>query len=97
MAYDYDNLQRLLEAERYPARYVHKFIGKHTPAFQASVEKLETEFPRATRVGRRESVGRHGGPPQYVSYTFELFAESAEEIVRFIQFTAGLVDVKVIL
>ena len=76
---------------------LHKFIGKSTPEFLASVEKLATEFPRATQLGRRESVSRTGGAPAYVSYTYELYAESAAEIVAFVKYTATLADVKVIL
>lgn len=92
----YQRLRELLEKESYPHCYVHKFIGYKTAAFAAAVEELEGAFPRATRVGARESGVMSGGG-QYVAYTYELEAGSADEIIALLEATGRMADLKIIL
>ena len=99
MAYDYTNLRRLLEAEPYPHRYLHKVIGRTTAAFEAGVAELELRFPRAERTIRRESrpPGTTTGDALYVAYTWELLADNPDEILVLLQFTETLVDAVMVL
>lgn len=92
MTPDYSNLRELLKAETFPHRYVHKFIGLATPAFSAAVAVLEADFPAAQRVGERRSGGA-----RFIAYTYELHAESVEDIVRLLEATRLLADLKMIL
>jgi putative lipoic acid-binding regulatory protein len=89
-------LRELLELESYPHLYTHKFIGHNTDAFLAALVELEVLFPKARRVGHRESGnGQQGG--RYLALTYELPAESVDEIVALIDATGELVDLKLIL
>ena len=89
---DFTNLRELLKNESYPHRYVHKFIGLATPAFSESLSILEADFPTAQRVGERKSGG-----DRFIAYTYELHAESPEDIVRLLEATHLLADLKMIL
>lgn len=89
-------LRELLMREIYPHCYVHKFIGHQTPAFAEAVSGLELAFPRAQRVAARES-GKMAGGGRYISYTYELQAQSADEIMALLEATAQLADLKLIL
>ncbi len=90
---DYTRLRELLENESYPHRYTHKFIGRKTEAFAASVAVFEQRFPRAARTGERES----GGGAAYLAYTYELLADSPDEIIELVRATAEIADLKMIL
>ena len=92
---DYEKLRSLLQEEDYPHLYIHKFIGLKTDLFRSEVERLEREFPRAQRVGERESSGE--GPQSYLAFTFELLADDADEIIELLKLTSTLKDVRIIL
>ena len=63
-----------------------------TPAFSESLTILEADFPTAQRVGERRSGG-----DRFIAYTYELHAESPEDIVRLLEATHLLADLKMIL
>lgn len=92
MSAAYDRLRELLANETFPHVYTHKFIGLKTPGFQASVEEMVLRFPRARLITQRPSGGE-----KYLAYTYELEAETIEEIIELLQATAGLDDLKLIL
>jgi len=89
-------LRELLELEIYPHVYTHKFIGQNTEAFLSALAELEAAFPKARRVLQRES-GTGSGGGRYLALTYELHAESVEEILALIEATGALVDLKLIL
>jgi hypothetical protein len=91
----YEKLRELLDAESYPHRYVHKFIGRKTPAFLKSVEELEAEFPEAVKVSSRESAGTSAEP--FLALTYELVADTPDEIIDLLEATHQLDDLKIIL
>ncbi len=93
MALNRDRFLELLRAEQYPLRYTHKFIGKNTAAFRAGVREMGDRFPQATLEGFRESGESHA----YLAYTYVQVAGSAEEIMAFVDATATLVDLTIIL
>jgi hypothetical protein len=93
MAQDTTRLLELLKTETFPLRYVHKFIGRNTPAFRAAVAELGKRFPSAVCEGFRESGDSHA----YLSYTYVQTAADAPEVVAFVEATAALADIKIIL
>lgn len=97
MSQSYEKIRQLLSEQPFPHRYIHKFIGLRTPEFLMTVEALEKAYPKAKRVTERETSGKsHGGIP-YVALTYELLADSADEIVALLQSTALVSDLKIIL
>lgn len=92
---NYDKLRDLLSAESYPHRYIHKIIGLKSAVFMSEVLRLEKLFPKARRVGERESNG--SGSAAYLAFTFEFSADNADEIIELLKATATLKDLKVIL
>lgn len=93
MLKDTSRLRALLAEERFPLEYLHKFIGKNTPAFSSAVSAMEARFPRVTRVSVRES----GQNQTYVAYTFSLHAQHVDEIVELWTATSELADLTLIL
>ena len=93
MAKNTDRIRQLLEGETFPLRYVHKFIGKNTTEFREAVKALSKQFPAATCEGFRESGETHA----YLAYTFVQMAADAGEVVDFLEATALLQDLKLIL
>jgi len=93
MAKDTTSLRALLALEQFPLTYLHKFIGKNTPAFHAAVAAMEARFPSAVRVTVRLS----GVNQTYVAYTLSLNAKDPEEIVALWSATADLAELTLIL
>lgn len=92
---DLKKLHELLKNESYPHTHVHKFIGNKTQSFLLGIEKLEEDIPEITRVGEREKEDGRGG--YYLALTYELYANSADEIIELYQATLALPDLKIIL
>lgn len=92
---NYDKLRDLLAAESYPHRYIHKIIGLKSAVFMAEVLRLERLFPKARRVGERESDG--SGSQSYLAFTYEFQADNADEIIELLKATTTLKDLKVML
>lgn len=89
-----ERLRELLALESYPHVYTHKFIGHNSDGFLSAIAELERNFPKARRVTQRESAG---SPGRFLAMTYELHAESVDEIVALIDATGTLVDLKMIL
>lgn len=68
--------KQLREIPYWPHRYRHKIIGINGPAFEESVHALEEKFPNMKREALSES--KNG---TYLSVTFEIIAETADEII----------------
>lgn len=92
---DFTKLKALLDAETFPHRYLHKFIGIRSEKFLDAVSALEQQFPRATRKGVRESADSKG--TTYIALTFEFNAHSSDEIIELLEATMRLPDLKIIL
>ena len=96
MPHDYTNLRRILESERFPHTYVHKIIGRNTPAFEQGIANFEARFPRAVRATRRESQPKAAAAAspsaRFISYSFELEADTADEIIELLVFTETIAD-----
>ncbi len=82
----------LKDVEKFPFSYLHKFVGKNTPEFEAGVVDLRARFPDLQLVHRRESSGG-----KHVAYTFEWIARTPEEIIAVIQASAKLPDLQILL
>jgi hypothetical protein len=93
MAKDNSRLLELLRAETFPLRHVHKFIGHNTAEFRSAVAELGKRFPKVMCEGFRESGTTHA----YLAWTFIQTADCAEDIVAFMDATAALPGVKIIL
>ncbi len=93
MTKDYSTLRELLsEQEKFPLRYLHKFIGKNSPAFLMGVQCLEAAFPKLKQQSRRES-----GAKAHVALTFEFEADSADEVIQVLEATEVLPDLVLVL
>ena len=89
----YDKIKSLLrQQEKFPFDYLHKFIGKNSPEFQAAVEALERDVPKLKLQSRRESGGG-----KHVAYTYTLNVQDAEEVAFLFELTQRLVDILIIL
>jgi hypothetical protein len=83
MAYDYSKLRHLLEdQERFPLQFTHKFIGKNSPEFIASVALFEKRFPKLTRQLERQS-----GAGGHLALTYVLLADGPDEVIELLQAT----------
>jgi len=69
--------KRLMEIPYWPHRYRHKIIGKNNAVFENSVGDLQSKFPNLTRELLSES--KNG---TYISVTFELIADDADQIIE---------------
>lgn len=68
--------QRLQEIPYWPHRYCHKIIGKNAEAFREGIEAFENQFPSIQK--KTENESKRGN---YLSLTYELQAETADEII----------------
>ena len=83
----------MLEAqESFPIDYVHKVIGRNTPAFLESVAALEARVPAVRREGTRQSASQ-----AHISITWVLRAQTADEVIALLQETQALVDLVMVL
>ena len=90
---DYAKLRELLqEQETFPTKFLHKFVGRNTSAFQQAVETLERRFPSAKRQTSRTSAGQ-----KHLALTYELAAQSADEIIELLEATHRLDDILIVL
>lgn len=89
----YQKFRDLLnDTYQFPCTYPHKFIGKNSPIFWASVAEFEKKFIGLTLVSKRESAsGKH------TSLTYDYLAANAEEIIQLCIETNKLNDVIYIL
>jgi len=90
---DFSTLKALLEEqETFPMVYLHKFVGRNTPAFALAVAELERNFPGARREKMRASPNQG-----HLALTYEFSAASADEIIELLRATHLMIDVLVIL
>ncbi|MGZ3709040.1 MAG: DUF493 family protein [Bdellovibrionota bacterium] len=90
---DYTKLRELLEKETYPLEYLHKFIGRNTPAFSKSVSELEAKFSsRLKRQGSRKSSGDH-----HLALTYVFSADSADQVIEMLKATDIVFDLLMVL
>lgn len=93
MSKDYSKIREMLEAqESFPFDYIHKVIGRNTPAFLDSVAALESRFPAVRRDSLRPSASQ-----AHVSVTLVLRAADASEVIRLLEATEALVDLVMVL
>lgn len=89
---DYTQLRALLEKEPYPHRFLFKFVGKNTDAFELGTRNLEALFPDLVMVTLRLSQNEN-----HASYTYSLEAESAEQIIEIYQVIEEIKDLEILL
>lgn len=90
---DFTQLKALLESqETFPTDYLHKFIGRNTPAFVNGVNVLEQQFPKLKLKHSRMSSGDAN-----VALTYVFNANSADEIIALLQVTDNIDDVVYVL
>lgn len=81
-------LELLNKVYAFPAQIPHKFIGKNSDAFRASVAELQGLY-----VGLRNRTERTSESGKHLSLTFVFHANSAEEILRLVSSTRRLPDI----
>jgi hypothetical protein len=90
---DYTQLIELLRAqETFPTQYLHKFIGKNSPAFIRGVEGLEKRFGNIRQQSARMSKG-----DAHVAMTYVIDAADVDEIIVVLTATDELEDLLVVL
>ena len=62
---------------QFPGPYLHKFIGKNSEIFKASVAEFEQKF-----IGLKKLQERLTASGSHISLTYEYIAGSADEVVR---------------
>lgn len=67
----------LKETYLFPADYTHKFIGKNSETFLASVKEFEAKFVGLTRTAEKQSAG--GG---HLALTYRFKAAEPQDIVE---------------
>jgi putative lipoic acid-binding regulatory protein len=93
MKKDYAKLRSLLEEqETFPLSFTYKFIGFHTPAFHASVSRLERAYPALTHEMDRESSGG-----KHLAKTYRYEAPDARAIIEIFQSIEKLDDLVIVL
>lgn len=93
MAQDYAKLKALLEAqETFPHRYTHKFIGKNSPRFAQSVERLQARFPNLMLETARLSKGE-----AHLALTFIIEAQTADDIIAVLEAMGDVEDLHLVL
>jgi putative lipoic acid-binding regulatory protein len=70
------HLRDLLEKEIYPSLFPFKFVGKNSEPFLKGVASLEKMYPNLALQTKRLSRTQ-----QYLSYTYNYPAKSADEII----------------
>jgi hypothetical protein len=77
MADEFDKFRKLLaETYLFPANYTHKFIGKNTPSFRASVAEFEKKFVGLSRTGEKTSAHAN-----HLALTYSFIAGTPEDII----------------
>lgn len=89
----YDELLALFKAnEKFPLRFVHKFIGRNTEEFLKGVQIWHERYLHLKETVRRVSADGH-----YLALTYEFNADSAEEIIDVLKSTAEIPGIKMVL
>jgi hypothetical protein len=93
MSDEFDKFRKLLsETYLFPANYTHKFIGKNTDGFRASVAEFEGKFVGLRRTGEKTSAsGAH------LALTYDFLAGSPEDIVELARATYAVTDLLYVL
>ena len=90
---DYSKLRELLLAqETFPLDYLHKFIGRNTPAFEQGLATWCASHPQATRQSDRLSANQG-----HRSVTFVFRAGSVDQLIAMLQATDAIVDLVMVL
>jgi len=90
---DYSQLRTLLLAqETFPLDYLHKFIGRKTPAFDRDVAALERNFPGLTQVASRPSADA-----AHIALTYSYRAPDVDSVIRLLQATDAVADLRMVL
>lgn len=89
----FEKLRALLENEKFPHIYYHKFVGSNTASFVKEAELLKEQFSHLKlTIALRESSHE-----KYLAYTFSFEAHRADEIMALIEATAQIQGIKIIL
>ena len=86
--FDLSRMREILEKETYPSRYVQKVVGNNNDIFRGDLATLEAKLTRVVRTG-----DRLGGSGKYLSVTYELMADTPEEILELIREVRALREV----
>jgi len=90
---DYTRLRELLlEQECFPVKYLHKFIGKNSPQFDAALQAWRTQYPDAVcQSDRHSSNGGHR------ALTFVVPAQNVDQLIEMLKHTDQLADLVMVL
>ena len=90
---DYSKLRELLLAqETFPLDYLHKFIGRNTPAFEQGLAVWRAAHPGASCQSDRLSSNQG-----HRSVTFIFRADSVDELIAMLQATDTIADLVMVL
>jgi putative lipoic acid-binding regulatory protein len=74
----FEKFRELLKSTyQFPCTYLHKFIGKNSSLFHASVADFEKKFIGLTRTQERMSAKAN-----HIALTYDYLAGSADEIIE---------------
>ena len=67
----------LKENHQFPCVYLHKFIGKNSSIFAASVHEFENKF-----IGLQRTIERQSASNKHLALTYEYQAASADDVIE---------------
>lgn len=90
---DFVKFRALLESEMmFPTTYIHKFIGRETEKFLASVRAFEGKFVGLKRTQERTSAS--GG---FLALTYSFIAGTPDDVIELTRETQAIEDLLYIL
>jgi putative lipoic acid-binding regulatory protein len=90
---DYTKLRQLLEEqETFPLSYLHKFIGRNSPAFAQGLAELEQRFPDLKKQTARKSQG-----DAHLAMTYVYVARNVDDVIVLLEATDQIEDLLVVL
>jgi hypothetical protein len=93
VAKDYARLRELLVTqERFPLEYLHKFIGRNTPAFDAGVQAWKDRHRPISCPSDRLSASQG-----HRSITFVLQMDTVDELIAMLEATDAIPDLVMVL
>ncbi len=89
----YQKFRSLLnEHHQFPSQYTHKFIGKNSEIFKASVIEFEAKF-----IGLTKSTERLSASSKHLALTYVYWAASADDVIKLTTETHKINDIIYIL
>ena len=90
---EFQKFRELLEKSYlFPASYLHKFVGRNSPAFHEGVREFEEKF-----VGLKRASEKKSASGEHIALTYSFTAGNAEDIVDLSKATHRIPDILFVL